>query len=398
MTINFSSSNNVGRPDHLPKDSPPLAGGDDTATHHAHRATGPGNVNAPDPASWHDVPSNEVGRSKHNDALPNGQVPLTLPPEDKTGGNARKNVTDKFRTLLEQSNDAKNHADQNLGGNNKLGDSNGGGDDGGGDGNDTKVPQKHFSIEDLLQLLVTESAIGFKLSAMQTQLATEQKVGALNSEVSEIRSAGKDREIGSILAGVGTMAAGAAQIAGAGISLKGVTAATSEIDATAQSLDNAASRPAGTDPNDIEMEDLPGGKGGGYKPLASEPPADESISDDPSVKEAETEKDGMSAIAKSNMFTRLTAKSQAISQVVSSLGQMTQGGMNLGQGIQESNAVKHDAAKTTDEKDAAIDDSLHDNAQNVKQQLMQAMQDYVERGKNLEQSQAQTMKDIMHSV
>jgi hypothetical protein len=376
MTIQLSPNN---------PNLPSLPGGDDITSRRAHHADGANATNAADPSNPYDLPPNELGQSAHRAPAGENRVPLALPPQDKTGGQAGKDLNDKFLLLLDRGHDAAGSNSAQNGGNDGGADDNGGGNsDGGGSGGTQST--HHFSIEDVMQLLVTESGLGFKMSAMQTQLATEQKVGALDDEISQIRGAGKDRKIGSILSNVGTMALGFAQVAGAGVSLKGVTAAADEIDNTANAMEGPSSKsasPANED-GDIEMEDLSEGNGGENKPLVDQP--------------ADNKPNTLDPVSRSQMFNRLTAKSQAISQMIGGLGQMTQGGLNVGQAEQESKATQRDAAKTNDEKDAAIDDSLHDNAQNFKQQLLQAMQDYVDRGKNLEQSQSQTMKDIMHSV
>src|ERR1700742_825761 len=89
MTIQISNTNNAA----LSGASLPPAGGDDITTQHkGHAASATG---APDPASWHDTPPREVGQPTPQTTGANSLVALSLPPEDQTGGQASKDLTDK---------------------------------------------------------------------------------------------------------------------------------------------------------------------------------------------------------------------------------------------------------------------------------------------------------------
>lgn len=282
------------------------------------------------PASWHDVPPDLSTHAKHHSHT-EGSVTLPPPPAGDTDPTTQQNLTDKFGQFLNVS-----------AGNNARNENDGGGD---GGGNPLKPPTHHFDSDDLMMLLITEGAESMKLYSAQTQLATTERITALSSEVTEMLDAAKDTKFAGILGGVGTMAAGATQVASAGINLKGVSVASKEIDLTAEEM-------------------------------------------------TANDKGTLDAISKAQMFNRLTASYSAWGQVTSGSGQMLQGGMNVWQSIKQSDANKHDAAKAEDEKAAVAAEALHDNAQNMKQQAMQVMQDYVDRGKNMEQSRDQTMKAI----
>jgi hypothetical protein len=341
MTIQLPPNNGT----HAPNFSRP---DDGTVTALPHNAT------SPDPATWQNTPPSlpPVG------PVGGGQVPIPPPADPKSDPKTRENLVEKFVNLLERGIGVgkATHPPKKADG---SGDGSstppGGGDTGGGDGNGNTVhPSKHFSIEDLLGLLITESAQEFKMTSAETQFDISQKISTLTDEVKQMKSGAKDREIGSVLAGVGTLAQGIAQGVGAGVGLRGVSMANAkvseEVTAVSQQTDVLTQQPKVLD-----------------------------------------------ATSQAQIFNMFNAKATSAEQLIQSGGTGLQGGMNIGQGVEESKAADDDAAKTKDDRDAAEDDSLHDNAQSMKQQYLQAMQDFIDRAKSLEDSEDQTNKSVVQA-
>ncbi|WP_129781740.1 hypothetical protein [Peristeroidobacter soli] len=225
--------------------------------------------------------------------------------------------------------------------------------DGTPDGGDSKPPAKAFSIDDVLQLLVREGADGFKEEAQQTQQAAKEKIEFLGSEEADMRSAGKDREFGAIMGGVGTIAQGAAGMVGAGLSGAGFVAGNNAI--TNANTQLAAGAPEGAPAPTLDAQ------------------------------------------ASAQIYSQASGGYNAWSQGTSSLGTAGQGGLNVGQGTEESAASRADAAKAAAEKGATEEDALHDNAQAMKQQYLSTAQDFVDKRKAMEQSHDETMKAIMRA-
>ncbi len=269
------------------------------------------------------------------------RIPVTAPPSGDTDPATRQQLVDKFSSL---TNDPPTQAGD-------------GGQDGGdgNNGDDLQSPTQPFDIDEVLQLLVKESADGFKMAATQTQLATTEKVEFLTDEASDIRSAGSDRMVGSILAGVGSVAQGLTALGGAGVSARGATLGNAEVGQAEAQL---------------------------QQKYASDPQA-QAQNPNPPV---------LDPTARATLYNQGSAKWTNYSQITSSSGAVTQGGFNIGQGDEESKATREDAAKADAEKGAAEEDALHDNASAIKQQYLSVMQDYVEKRKSLEQSHDETMK------
>jgi len=363
MTIRFSPhSPGASPPEQSPTGTPNQPGSGHARIRHAHA----GAVTTLDLDGWLDIhPDGSPQGSSHLHDLPKGHIPIPPPPAGETDPMTRNLLGDRFHSLLNGGNDGNggNDANQN--------------DNGGNDsGNVNPPPLRHLTIDDLLQLLTTESAEGFKMAAKQTQLATTEKMEALTDMASDILGAGKDRRLGSILAGVGTMGQGVAQMGGAGVSLRGISAATTQIDtAGAQAANANAAAAANNGAAGVEAG-----------------------ADAAAVAPAAVNNGTLDAISRAQIFNNLTAAPQSVAQGIGGVASTFQGGMSVGQAAQESDAVTEDADKTSAEKAAAADDALHDNAQNQKQQYLQVMQDYNDKKKNLEQSTDQTAKTIARSV
>jgi hypothetical protein len=266
-------------------------------------------------------------------ALLEHRVPVTAPPSGDTDPATRQHLVDKFSSLV---NNPATPA---------------------GDGAQQNPSPQPFDIDAVLQLLVKESADGFKMAATQTQLATTEKVEFLTGEASDIRSAGSDRMVGSILAGVGSVAQGLTALGGAGVSARGATLGNAEVGQAETQL---------------------------QQQYASDPQA-QAQNPSPPVLDPTT---------RATLYNQGSAKWTNYSQITSSSGAVTQGGFNIGQGDEESKATREDAAKADAEKGATEEDALHDNASAMKQQYLSVMQDYVEKRKSLEQSRDETMKAV----
>jgi hypothetical protein len=320
--------------------------------------TGPShNTALPDPAAWQNTPPSLPPLPPFTGS----QVPIPPPLDGKNGTETRDNLVGKFITLLERGIGVGKaahspKATHDSGDGTGKPQDGGGGGSGSGDGNGKTISpsNRHFSVEDLLAVLVTESAQEYKLTSAETQFDTAQKIGILTDEVSKMKSGAKDREIGAILSGVGTLAQGIAQGVGAGVGLRGVNTANAKVTEEVTEVS--------------KQTDL--------------------VTQQPKV---------LDATSQAQIFNMWNSKATSMEQLIQSSGTGLQGGMNLGQGVEEGNAADDDAAKTKDERDAAEADSLHDNAQGMKQQYMQVMQDFVDRAKSLEESQDQTNKAVVQA-